>query len=128
MEMENEWRTFQAESLLTGRAAIRREVKLKDLDWKTRKLFNEAIAKEWTSRTEFGAVEILDEDEAKAWTSQRHKVIGTRLVFTDKTTLSALKILTYPCLPKEDWLSKAARRRQPRFGRTHRQRAYWFSI
>ena len=71
-----------AEAFLTGRA-VRSEINLKDLSPSDRKLFDQAMAKEWESWMKFNAVEVLTEEQVAAL-PQDAEVIGTRWVHTDK--------------------------------------------
>ena len=71
-----------AEAFLTGRA-VRSEINLKDLNPSDRKLFDQAMAKEWESWMKFNAVEVLTEEHVSAL-PQDAEVIGTRWVHTDK--------------------------------------------
>ena len=76
-------------SYMTGKAATRSEVSLKHLSPEDRRLFDDSMAKEWTSWQKFGAVEELD-DKTIANLPKDTKIIGTRWVHTDKNSKNRL--------------------------------------
>ncbi|CAE7930582.1 brap-2 [Symbiodinium necroappetens] len=71
-----------ADVLLTGKA-VRSEIKLKDLKPEDRAKFEASMAKEWSSRMKFDAVQELTAEEI-AQLPPDTKIIGMRWVHTDK--------------------------------------------
>ena len=68
---------------LVGSARARNEVQLKGMDASTYALYEAAMAKEWGNWLNFGAVEILDEDQIKAL-PRGVKSFGAKWVHTGK--------------------------------------------
>ena len=68
---------------LVGTSRARKEVQLKDLDHATCRLYEASLAKEWNSWLNFGAVELLTEQQVQ-WLPKGVKIIGARWVHTDK--------------------------------------------
>ncbi|CAK0870870.1 unnamed protein product [Prorocentrum cordatum] len=81
------------------KGAVRSEIRLQDLAPEQRKEFDQAMAKEWRSWTEFQAVEVLSSSQAKELLDRGASPVGTRWVHTDKNAKKRNPKQTYDDIP-----------------------------
>ncbi|CAK0863333.1 unnamed protein product, partial [Prorocentrum cordatum] len=81
------------------KGAVRSEIRLQDLAPEQRKEFDQAMAKEWRSWTEFQAVEVLSFSQAKELLDRGASPVGTRRVHTDKNAKKRNLKQTYDDIP-----------------------------
>ncbi|CAK0810251.1 unnamed protein product, partial [Prorocentrum cordatum] len=81
------------------KGAVRSEIRLQDLAPEQRKEFDQAMAKEWRSWTEFQAVEVLSFSQAKELLDRGASPVGTRWVHTDKNAKKRNLKQTYDDIP-----------------------------
>ncbi|CAK0854593.1 unnamed protein product [Prorocentrum cordatum] len=81
------------------KGAVRSEIRLQDLAPEQKKEFDQAMAKEWRSWTEFQAVEVLSSNQAKELLDRGASPVGTRWVHTDKNAKKRNPKQTYDDIP-----------------------------
>ncbi|CAK0814360.1 unnamed protein product, partial [Prorocentrum cordatum] len=81
------------------KGAVRSDIRLQDLAPEQRKEFDQAMAKEWRSWTEFQAVEVLSSNQAKELLDRGASPVGTRWVHTDKNAKKRNPKQTYDDIP-----------------------------
>ena len=82
-EDEAAYYLMPADIFLTGKAAVKSEVKLRELSQEDREKFDKSMAKEWDSWQKFNAVEKLTSEQIRDLPNDV-KIVGTRWVHTDK--------------------------------------------
>ncbi|CAK0887813.1 unnamed protein product [Prorocentrum cordatum] len=81
------------------KGAVRSEIRLQDLAPEQRKKFDQAMAKEWRSWTEFQAVEVLSFSRAKELLDRGASPVGARWVHADKNAKKRNLEQTYDDIP-----------------------------